>query len=271
MPEGAEVLETAVSLHKKIHGKILFGITVYHTSRYYKNGGIDKLKEVQFPIFINRVYSRGKKIIFDGLDVNMHEIYFVSSLAMTGTWQYQKDKHSGLELSFETFSLFFDDPRHFGSFIICLTKEQLEKALKTVGPDFLTENISFEDYNKILENRFVKKRQIAGFLLDQKYFSGIGNWVRAEVLYESRIAPYRTIESLSLEERKRLHYWSIKVLRDAYQVKGLTIQNFISPEREYGRYKVKVYGREKDPYGNPVVRDVFRDKRTMHWVPNVQK
>ena len=68
-----------------------------------------------------------------------------------------------------------------------------------------------------------------------------------------------------------LYYYSIKVLRDAFQVRGLTITNYIDPDGEYGEYQVKVYGKTKDPYGNEILRSTFSDKRTMHWVPSIQK
>jgi DNA-formamidopyrimidine glycosylase len=299
MPEGAEVARVAISLHEKISGYWIFDIKINEKSRYYKSiypnpdislsgyksehkylpmpGYIDKMENVKFPIFISRIYPKGKKIIFECIDFKGKIINLVSLLAMTGRWQYTEGDHSGLELKLykKDFdngkSLFFDDPRHFGSFVICLSPEDLEETLKSVGPDLLNEDIPFHYYKEVLTQKRLAKKEICAFLLEQKYFSGVGNWVRAEVLYESKIAPNRKLESLSEVDMYLLYYYSIKVLREAYQVRGLTIANYIDPEGEYGTYEVKVYGREKDPFGNEVLRSTFSDKRTMHWVPNVQK
>jgi DNA-formamidopyrimidine glycosylase len=276
MPEGPEVKSVSVSLNAKLSGHTILDIKINEKSRYYKLK-INKFDDVKFPIFISRIYPKGKKIIFECLDIKMNKIYLVSLLAMTGRWQYTEGDHSGLELklyksSFDNCKhLYFDDPRHFGAFIICLSSQDLEETMKGVGPDLLNENISFEYYREILTQKRLSKKEICSFLLEQKYFSGIGNWVRAEVLYESKIAPWRTLGSLSESDIYLLYYYSIKVLRDAFKVRGLTISNYIDPEGEHGTYEVKVYGREKDPFDNEVLRSTFSDKRTMHWVPNVQK
>jgi formamidopyrimidine-DNA glycosylase len=195
---------------------------------------------------------------------------------MTGRWQYVEGKHSGIEMeireskNYSNF-VYFDDQRHFGAFIICLNSGELKEVLKDVGPDLLAEDVSFEYYNSVISNKRLGHKQICGFLLDQKYFSGVGNWVRAEVLYESRISPHRKLGSLSLDDKYRLYFYSIKILRDAYKVRGLTISNYIDPEGELGEYPVKVYSQDKDPYGNEIVRNVLDDKRTIHWVPSLQK
>jgi DNA-formamidopyrimidine glycosylase len=277
MPEGAEVARVAISLHDKISGYWIYSIKINEKSRYYRFGCIDKLERLSFPIFISRIYPKGKKIIFECKDKKGSNVYLVSLLAMTGRWQYTKGIHSGIEMTlfktdFETqLFLFFDDVRHFGSFIVCLSAADLDETLKGVGPDLLNEYISFQFYKEILTNKRLAKKEICAFLLEQKYFSGIGNWVRAEVLYESKIAPWRILGSFSETELYLLYYYSIKVLREAYIVRGLTISNYIDPEGELGTYEVKVYGKEKDPLGNEVSRNTYSDKRTMHWVPNIQK
>jgi len=272
MPEGAEVKRVADSLHIKISGKWIQGIQVNEKSRYFKVGGIKDVEKLLFPVFISRIYSKGKKILFECKEPkSSQDIHFISSLAMSGRWQYEEGKHSGIELILEDKSIFFEDQRHFGSFLVCLDDKSLHSAMKAVGPDLLSENVSFDEYNKVLSQKRISQKQICAFLLEQKYFSGVGNWVRAEVLYESRIAPHRTLESLTQEERYKVYYFSIKILREAYSVRGLTITNYIDPEGEYGRYDVKVYAKEKDPEGNEIVRNTFSDKRTMHWVPALQK
>lgn len=279
MPEGAEVRRVADALHEKISGKWIRTIKVNDRSRYFKIGGIEGMFNISFPIFISCINAKGKKIIFEclGKSKESPKIFLVSSLAMTGRWQYHEGEHSGIELeladkkdSKSNFSTFFDDQRHFGALHICFSKDELNIVLGAVGPDLLSEDISFEQYNEVVSNKRLALKQVCGFLLEQKYFSGVGNWVRAEVLYEARISPHRTLGSLSEEEKYLLYYYSIKILRNAYEVHGLTISNYIDPEGELGTYDVKVYGKDKDPLGNEVVREVLDDKRTIHWVPKIQ-
>jgi hypothetical protein len=56
------------------------------------------LENIKFPIFISRIYPKGKKIIFECRDLKGKIIHLVSLLAMTGRCQYTKGDHSGLEL-----------------------------------------------------------------------------------------------------------------------------------------------------------------------------
>ena len=238
----------------------------------------NSLYSLEFPLQILKIYAKGKKILFECITNDNVKIYLVSALAMSGRWQYFKGKHSGIELQIKNsptsknlkFSLYFDDQRHFGSLVVA-HEEDLVKIFKSVGPDLLSEDISLVHYTNVITQPKLQNKEIGWFLLEQKYFSGIGNWIRAEVLYESKIAPYRKIKDLSIEEIKKLHHWSIKVLHDAYSVKGLSITNYIDPEGNYGTYNVKVYMRKTDPRGHKVITSRFSDKRTIHWVPEVQK
>lgn len=289
MPEGAEVRNVADALHYKISGQWIHNIKVNDKSRYFKLGGIKGMYDLVFPLFISCINAKGKKIIFECIDSSKskkrNRVFLISALAMTGRWQYHEGEHSGIELmlgytsnmrnvrenSKVSSSVFFDDQRHFGALHICFNETELKEVLGAVGPDLLSEDISFDYYNKVISNKRLALKQICGFLLEQKYFSGVGNWVRAEVLYEAKVSPWRKIGSLSEEEKYLIYYYSIKILRTAYEVRGLTISNYIDPEGELGTYEVKVYSQDKDPFGNEVVREVLNDKRTIHWVPKVQK
>jgi DNA-formamidopyrimidine glycosylase len=277
MPEGPEVKSVAVSLNNKISKLYINDIIIDELSRYYKNPSlVDSLSKIIFPLHILKVYSKGKKILFECSDANKLKIYLVSALAMSGRWQYFKGKHSGIQMNLTStkageikYKLYFDDQRHFGSLVV-VHESELSKILKNVGPDLLSEDVSFCDYRDVINLPRLKKKQICWFLLQQKYFSGVGNWIRAEILYECKIAPNRKLEDLSETDVKNLYHWSIKILKDAYNVKGLTISNYIDPEGNYGTYNVKVYMRKHDPLGHKVVTSVFSDKRTIHWVPEVQ-
>jgi formamidopyrimidine-DNA glycosylase len=143
--------------------------------------------------------------------------------------------------------------------------------MKSVGPDLLSEEISFPEYKNIITQKRISKKEICKFLLDQKYFSGIGNWILSEIMYECGIAPSRTLGSLSEKDILNLYTVSVKILKDAYAVNGLTITNYINPDGELGTYNVKVYMKDVDPEGNEIVRSTFSDKRTVHWVPSKQK
>ena len=49
-----------------------------------------------------------------------------------------------------------------------------------------------------------EEKKIGNLIVDQKVISGIGNYLRADILYQSTISPYRTIKSLNEEDLKNI-------------------------------------------------------------------
>ncbi|NWY27643.1 NEIL1 Endonuclease, partial [Pheucticus melanocephalus] len=98
-------------------------------------------------------------------------------------------------------ALCFVDPRRFGSW-------RLGDAWQPErGPCVVSEYQDFrENVLKNLEDRAFDK-PICEVLLNQKYFNGIGNYLRAEILYRLKIPPFekaRTVlEALKEQERRK--------------------------------------------------------------------
>jgi formamidopyrimidine-DNA glycosylase len=89
----------------------------------------------------------------------------------------------------------------------------------------------------------------------------------------ARISPHRVVSSLSDLEFSRLNDACKKVLRDSYEYGGSTIRTYQTFDGKKGGYSqfFSVYGRETCPLGHTVVREETKDKRTTHWVPELQK
>ncbi|NXL77882.1 NEIL1 Endonuclease, partial [Leptocoma aspasia] len=98
-------------------------------------------------------------------------------------------------------ALCFVDPRRFGSW-------RLGDAWQPErGPCVVSEYLAFrENVLKNLDDRAFDK-PICEVLLNQKYFNGIGNYLRAEILYRLKIPPFekaRTVlEALKEQERSK--------------------------------------------------------------------
>ncbi|XP_057224721.1 endonuclease 8-like 1 isoform X2 [Malurus melanocephalus] len=98
-------------------------------------------------------------------------------------------------------ALCFVDPRRFGSW-------RLGDAWQPErGPCVVSEYQAFrENVLKNLDDRVFDK-PICEVLLNQKYFNGIGNYLRAEILYRLKIPPFekaRTVlEALKEQEQER--------------------------------------------------------------------
>ncbi|NWW70103.1 NEIL1 Endonuclease, partial [Climacteris rufus] len=98
-------------------------------------------------------------------------------------------------------ALSFVDPRRFGSWRLGDAWEPDR------GPCVLTEYQAFrENVLKNLDDRAFDK-PICEVLLNQKYFNGIGNYLRAEILYRLKIPPFekaRTVlEALKDQEQEK--------------------------------------------------------------------
>jgi len=73
------------------------------------------------------------------------------------------------------------------------------------GPDPLKENFSREEFfYRLMSDR---KREIGEALLDQKVIAGIGNILRIEVLFRSKIHPKREVGTLNQKELNELVRW----------------------------------------------------------------
>jgi formamidopyrimidine-DNA glycosylase len=230
------------------------------------------------------VWAKGKKIIFD-----LDGIYMISSLIMTGKWVEEAGMHSNLWLSFGyCFEgkgchgqdllvkviekiLYFDDLRHFGTMAVCLSRAELQSHLVDIGPDLVSDEIPSELWLQIFRHPKIQQKEITAMLLEQNLVSGIGNYLRAEILYRARIHPGRLIRDLSDEELETIRVHSLQTLNESYLANGHTERTFIGVRRGRGRFICVVYNHERDPHGNKVNKTTFKDGRTTWWVPALQK
>ena len=107
-------------------------------------------------------------------------------------------------------------------------------------------------------NRY-PKWDAAKLLMEQSKISGIGNYLKAEILYDSKIAPHRLCSTLKQEEIIALYNSIINIPSAFYQsyLGGPSI-------------RMHVYNRKKDRLGYNVEKCKTKDQRTSHWVPEIQ-
>jgi len=274
MPEKIEIALMAESLNKRFKDKILHTLIITPKSRYYskpiKGYDIESWIPLQEKIIIpffrtcQNVSHRGKKIIFF-----FDEICVINSCGLEGHWGWEEEKHSGIILQFENCNAYFTDSRHFGEIDI-IFKKDLSTFLKHIGPDYFYGEVSLEIFSRKICDPKLRDKQICWFLLEQKFFSGIGNWLKADVLYKAKILPHRLLKDLTFPDIERLYFAIMYTLKEAYESKGCTIKSYRNPDGEIGNYKNVCYGRQTDNYGNPIITQVLSDKRNSYFCPNVQ-
>lgn len=268
MPEGPEVKTTTTFL-KLYEGKTLTKLTVL-SGRYTKKT-IHNINNPSWnlPLTLDSVDCKGKFIYFSFAE----GVHFFSTLGMTGIWSNSSSKYSRIKLEFseDVSPLYFNDMRNFGTFKIILTKKELDKKLKTLGPDILGNDIPLENFKA----QFLKKgeKTIAEQIMNQSVISGVGNYLKAEILYHARVSPHRKVSTISDTEWKDILKHSQDIARLSYETGGATIQNYLTPEGKKGLYSQRfaVYNQKTAPCGNDVIKETTLDKRTTHWVPAVQK
>lgn len=271
MPEISEITQMSEGLNAKFSGKTLKSITWFaKPGKWTKNCAHENYStfEKLLPLKLEKVWSKGKKIILE-FD---KETYLISSPLMTGSWVFTNTKHQKYQLNFEDVKEFaiFNDTRGQGLINIYFNKQELEKKLAEIGPDYLHGNITLEQYKQVITGSRIKNKEICDFMMNQKYFSGIGVWLKCEILYESKILPTRLLKDLSEDDIRRLYEKSMEIVKNAYIKKGLTIKDYLTVDGQKGEYEVKVYGRKTDNNGYKVLTGTFKDKRTSHYVVEVQ-
>lgn len=287
MPEGPEVAITADQL------SIVKGCT----ATGWRTGvhGTGKIDTSLWPTgsTITNVRAFGKKLIFDlsysAPDGISYPWCMICSLGMTGRWSWDRlgEEYTILEMDVtnndgKVATIRYTDPRKLGSVKAVFTAEQYTTALKTVGPPHLSypvvpgSAISAGQWHAAIRDPRRVNIKIATFLKKPEWFSGVGNYLRSEILYECRIDPHRPLCQLNDLEIEALRVTTADIMYKSYLCHGKTLSDFITPDGRSGTYITKVYPNNIRrpqvycPLGYPITHQPF-DGQTVHWVPAVQK
>jgi len=138
-----------------------------------------------------------------------------------------------------------------------------EPPLSRLGFDPLTQMPSPADFARHLRRR---KGVLKGLLLDQTFAAGVGNWIADEVLYQARLDPRRTADSLDDREVKALH----RKLRSV-------VSKAVSVDADKSRFPRtwlfhRRWGKQNDQrIGGHPIEHLEIGGRTTAWVPAVQR
>lgn len=281
MPEAVEIRVISEYLDKVWKNKLIVSMGWDSKSKFVKTG-IKGLELVKVPCKVTKVYPRGKVIIIECVNNEHKTIYMISQLGMEGRWIHAKQKHSNFRIYFGTIennqttitdTWYYDDSRHFGHFNVY---SSLDEIKKNHGPCLLSQALSItneatlEVFMEKIKNKRIQNKQICDFVMEQKHVSGIGNYLRAEILYRSKINPTKTLSDFKDTDIEILYKSIMYQLRLAYNNKGLTIKSYWDPEGNAGKCPLQVYNQDFDPYGNKVEKFKDKQNRTVHWVPTIQ-
>ena len=268
MPEGPEVKRNASKLAEAVSNKTLKSVDVV-SGRYTRNEliGLDQFSE-QLPDKIIGVGVHGKFIYV----ICKSGFNLWSTLGMTGVWSKNMTVHSRLRLSFEDGTgVFFNDVRNFGTLKFVYGKNALIKKLTSLGPDLLSGDVTYDDFKLSIIRK--KKWNICKALMDQKVVAGIGNYIKAECLWLSKVDPSLNVEDLTEDQLKDIYYNAKQIMQTSYDTGGATFKTHKGFDGESGKFQERFmcYGRTKDIDGNLVIKTKTPDGRNTHWAPERQK
>jgi formamidopyrimidine-DNA glycosylase len=182
--------------------------------------------------FLVAIRRHGKVLLFDfksQLDDSQIAYTVTSQLGMSGGWRISNhplnESHVHLQWKMKslkdqkTVFLSYQDPRRFGS-LGFLTFQEAHLKIQSLGVDVSSEHFNLDYLQSIFKKH--PEKAIKPFLLDQKYFAGIGNYMANEICARAGIRPTRKIKKIKKEELQKIFEASKKVLDLSQKSGGLT-------------------------------------------------
>lgn len=260
MPELPEIetLKREIISHHII-GKRIIEINVYDKKTI--NMTSNEFKKAILKKAITGVYRMGKNLIFE-LEGNgfiiIHLRLFgqmrISKEALTAQINFAFDNGLWLSLS----GLALGAGAHFFKDI------KLDDVLR-LGEDAL--KISLDDFKNIL-----KKGRIKPLLMDQKLIAGIGNTYADEILFLAKVNPEREAASLKDDEILAIYKAMGKILNEAIEKGGVTLEDFVHLNGSPGGFVCKVHnqGGKPCPSCGGIIKKIKLQGRGTFFCPNCQ-
>ena len=266
MPEGPEVKRMSLSLSERLLGETITEAQVLG-GKWLRTPpkGIEEFQRT-LPQRVVAVDVKGKAI-----QIRLENGWSIwNTLGMSGGWRDNRTKHAHFQFTTQGGrTVWFDDVRRFGTLIFMQHESELQRRLKGIGPDLLHPDTTFSDFTKAISHR---KIPICRALMDQKILGGVGNYIKAEALYRARISPHRICSTILAEELESLYEWTRWIMRKSLEQGGATFSTYSDMDGRAGEFPFHfhVYMRSVCPLGYPVLREETEDRRTTHWVPQIQ-
>jgi len=265
MPESPEVSYQAEYIVTYFGGKLLKDVNILR-GRYVTHGPPENFSDfvAALPLKLENVEKKGK-VIFLTFSNNW---FIISKLGLTGHWYKPGDEpkwvktEPNVQFNFtNNTSLIYTDNLSYGTITITNNIETVNKEITKLAPDITDIRLP------VLLKRIAEKpkwgaKLMEDILMDQgALFSGVGNYMTAEILYEAKIAPKRRVDSLTADNWDDILVSARKIIKRMSGVIG---------DSEKYTTATRIYQKKMDPYGNPVITHTSKTGRTIYWVPDIQ-
>ncbi len=272
MPEIAEVETVRNTLKKQILNKRIVNVKVLYP-KMIESDINDFKKNLIGEEFID-IKRVGKWLLFE-----TNKYYLLSHLRMEGKYflKSSKDlieKHEHVIFTFSDNSdLRYHDTRKFGRMNL-IKKEDLKntEAIRKQGFEPGSKDLT-ADY--LLEKFKKKDIAIKTLLLDQTIISGLGNIYANEVLFASKINPFKKGKDINKEEAEKIVSSADRIIKRAIELGGTTIKSYTSSLGVTGRFQTElmVHKRENEPCSRcgTLIKNEKINGRSTYYCPKCQK
>jgi len=263
MPEGPEIRRAADNLEQAVAGRPL-------TDVWFAYETLKPFEEMLAGKTIERIETRGKAMLThfsNGLTLYTHnQLYGVWRIVEAGNLpKSNRILRVRLETADKAILLYS------ASDIEILEQSQLDQQpfLQRVGPDVLDSSLTLERVKtRILSTKF-RRRQLGTLLLDQSFIAGLGNYLRAEILWEARVSPLHHAGGLADDALERLAQAILDIPRISYQTRGK-----VDDSKHHGTlFRFHVYHRAGEPCERclNMIEKTTLSSRPFYWCPHCQK
>lgn len=273
MPELPEVETVRRKLEKNLKDKTIRNVNIIYKD-IFEGQDINDIKNKIKDNKILSIKRRGKWLIFE-----LDNYYLLSHLRMEGKFIYRNFKEQVTEHEHvifnisDEFELRYKDTRKFGKMYLVDKKDiKNEKHLAKLGLEPWSDKLT----TCYLKNKFVNKNlPIKKVLLDQEIIAGIGNIYADEILFLSKINPFKKASILNDEEINNIINNTKIVLENAIKKGGTTIRSYTSEEGVTGQFQNDLYvhgqeGKKCKICHNIIIKEVIGGRST-YYCNNCQK
>jgi len=263
MPEGPEIRRAADKLERAILGKKL-------TDVWFAFPQLKTYEPALLGEQVTAIETRGKALLThfsNGLTLYSHnQLYGVWRVVNTGAEPATK-RVLRVRLASEDQAILL----YSASDIELLNSETLatHPFLQRVGPDVLDMTLTPEQVaERLLSARF-RRRQFSGLLLDQAFLAGLGNYLRAEILWQAQLLPQHKAQDLAPEQLAAFAEALLAIPRHSYQMRGTMDENV----HHGAAFRFKVFHRSGKPCercGTTIEKSTL-SSRPFYWCPGCQR
>lgn len=283
IPEGPEIFVASKMLGQSICGVPIVGVSIGSTSRYASSPpkgyarfceSVTRLSQFR----IESVNVHGKFMWWSFRDAaGFIDTMLLCTHGMSGRWficdhaDVKTLRHVVVSFDLQDGrSVVFVDPRHFGTIRFGNASDVLDTTA-ALGDDirFLNTASSISFVSSLMKAR---SKTVCEALMDQYIIAGIGNYIKAEVLWRVKLSPWRIVRDITPREFSALQWAIVDVFEIAVASRGASFSTHLNPDGKKGQKAdfFQVYGKKFDPNGFQISRQKTPDGRVTHWVVGVQ-